>query len=929
MILNASRLVRCLRDTRSATSHGHLLPCVREEGGLCFICRTNIDINRHPLQNSFNAKSFECQLLKIKLGHGGSTDGVTLMNIYRPPSHSLKDFCDELSDLLSRLGDVIDEDRLVVCGDFNCGGEDSSSIGLDLQNILDIHAMQQFVTTATRLQEAGSGRLLDLVIARAGSTRISQLSVHPTHDISDHHLVTWSLATRMLPPRKLITFFHRNLKGIDKKKFQDDILASAVYSDPADTVDGFTEQLEQTVGDILERHCPLRKRTKFASARRDGHWLSDDAISAKRERRKLERKWKKSGDEQDRIKYRKHCRVTNRKILGARQKFYQDRIEEAGRDPRRRWSVINDVLHATSETKVMSEDECRKMSHVFADYFVDKVRKVKCAITDRVSRLFGVGQDPLYSDRQHTGAVYSDITPPTVDEVRRILNSTPGKSSIVDRIPTSLLKSCSDVFAPLIARLAALSFRDGIFPSRFKVASVTPLLKKPGLDSGEPANYRPISNLNNISKILERLFLRNIIGHVSSSPNFNRYQSAYRRGHSTETALLRLLNDLYRAADAKSRSILILLDLSAAFDTIDSSTLLRRLEFTFGIHGHALDWIGSYLAERSQFVRVGDQQSVSSVVEFGVPQGSVLGPILFSLYISPVANVITSFGVNHIQYADDTQLYISLQDSNSITVLQQCVEAAYDWFGRNGLALNPSKTEALIVGTSARLRHEAPIASVNMAGAGIKIAESVKSLGVTIDCSLNFNKHVDGICRSSGYHIRALRHIRKYIDCDSAKSVACALVGARIDYCNSILHGTSQCNIDKLQRLQNSLARAVVGSGRTEPVTPILARLHWLPIKDRIQYKIALLTHKVLTNNQPEYLADLIHYYQPQRQLRSASHRLLHCPTPRTVFGSRAFCFSAPKVWNSLPHDLIDNQLTLASFKRSLKTFLFHRHFAC
>ena len=288
-------------------------------GGLCFICRTNIDINRHPLQNSFNAKSFECQLLKIKLGHGGSTDGVTLMNIYRPPSHSLKDFCDELSDLLSRLSDVIDEDRLVVCGEFNCGGEDSSSIGLDLQNILDIHAMQQFVTTATRLQEAGSGRLLDLVIARAGSTRISQLSVHPTHDISDHHLVTWSLATRMLPPRKLITFFHRNLKGIDKKKFQDDILASAVYSDPADTVDGFTEQLEQTVGDILERHCPLRKRTKFASARRDGHWLSDDAISAKRERRKLERKWKKSGDEQDRIKYRKHCRVTNRKILGARQ----------------------------------------------------------------------------------------------------------------------------------------------------------------------------------------------------------------------------------------------------------------------------------------------------------------------------------------------------------------------------------------------------------------------------------------------------------------------------------------------------------------------------------------------------------------------------------------------------------------------------------
>ena len=380
-------------------------------------------------------------MLKIKLGHGGSTDGVTRVNIYRSPLHSVKEFYDELSDLLSKLGDVIDEDRLFVCGDFNSGGDNSTSIGLDLHNLLDIHTMHQFVTTTTRHLNAGDGRLLDLVIARAGSNRISQLSVHPTHDVSDHHLVTWSLATRMLPPRKLITFFHRNLKGIDTKKFQDDILASAVYTEPADTVDGFTEQLEQTVGDILERHCPLRKKTKFASARKDGHWLSDDAVSAERERRRLERKWKSSGDEQDRVKYRRHCCVANKKIIGARQKFYQDRIEEAGKDPRRRWSVIHDVLHATSEKEVMSEDECRRMSHVFAVYFIDKVRKVKCAITDRVSRLFGDGQDPLYSDRQHTGAEYCEITPPTVDEVKRIPNSTPGnhRSSTGFRITPEIL----------------------------------------------------------------------------------------------------------------------------------------------------------------------------------------------------------------------------------------------------------------------------------------------------------------------------------------------------------------------------------------------------------------------------------------------------------------------------------------------------------
>ena len=162
------------------------------------------------------------------------------------------------------------------------------------------------------------------------------------------------------------------------------------------------------------------------------------------------------------------------------------------------------------------------------------------------------------------------------------------------------------------------------------------------MDSDVPGNFRPISNLSNISKILERLFLRGIIDHVSSSTNFNSCQSAYRKGYSTETALTRLLNDIYCAADRRSRSLLILLDLSAAFDTLDIDTLIRRLQWTFGIDGSALDWIRSYLTDRSQFVRVGESKSGKVACEFGVPQGSVLGPILFTLYVAPVANVITS-----------------------------------------------------------------------------------------------------------------------------------------------------------------------------------------------------------------------------------------------------------------------------------------------
>src|SRR5664279_2386282 len=252
----------------------------------------------------------------------------------------------------------------------------------------------------------------------------------------------------------------------------------------------------------------------------------------------------------------------------------------------------------------------------------------------------------------------------------------PAKSSPLDAIPTSIIKSCADVFAPLVARLIALSFQDGKFPTRYKTASVTPLLKKKGLDRDNVANYRPISNLHTVSKIVERVFLSRVGAHVERAPCFNRLQSAYRRDHSTETTLLRLANDIYCSADNKSRTLLVQLDLSAAFDTVDN-TLLHRLERSFGLTGSTLNWIHSYIVDRSQYVRLGDCRSSTSTCMYGVPQGSVLGPLLFSLYFAPVGDVIKSFGVQHTQYADDTQLYIALDGTVDLSVIDSCFNAVH------------------------------------------------------------------------------------------------------------------------------------------------------------------------------------------------------------------------------------------------------------
>jgi len=199
------------------------------------------------------------------------------------------------------------------------------------------------------------------------------------------------------------------------------------------------------------------------------------------------------------------------------------------------------MLHMSETPDVLSSAESKLLCNSFSDFIRDKITSLKTSINSLVGNN---AVDALCADKRHTGELFSSIQPPSVAEVTKLISVMSAKSSPVDKIPTSLIKSCVDVFAPLITRLATLSFRDGIFPVIYKTASVTSLLKKKDLDRECPANFCPISNLHTISKILERIFLQKIIEHVEQSPNFNRAQSAYRRGHSTETALLRLLNDV-------------------------------------------------------------------------------------------------------------------------------------------------------------------------------------------------------------------------------------------------------------------------------------------------------------------------------------------------------------------------------------------------
>ena len=224
----------------------------------------------------------------------------------------------------------------------------------------------------------------------------------------------------------------------------------------------------------------------------------------------------------------------------------------------------------------------------------------------------------------------------------------------MDFIPTSLIKSCLSVFIEIITTLTSLSIDQGIFSSRFKLAQVTPLLKKAGLDKSSPSSNRPISNLNNISKLLERLILIRIRDHISFSSTFNPFQSAYRKYYSTEAALLLALDNVYRSINQGSSTLLVSLDFSAAFDTLDHDILLNRLHTSFGISGPVFDWFHSNLSPRNQFVRI--QSALSATT-----QGSVFDPVLFFLYISPIAHIAAAHGFMQQQYRSISPSPISIE----------------------------------------------------------------------------------------------------------------------------------------------------------------------------------------------------------------------------------------------------------------------------
>ena len=495
---------------------------------------------------------------------------------------------------------------------------------------------------------------------------------------------------------------------------------------------------------------------------------------------------------------------------------------------------------------------------------------------------------------------------------------------ILDPIPSHLVIACLPVLSPLITTIINSSLSTGHVPPDLKLAAITPILKKPGLDPDTPANYRPISNLPFLSKILERTVASQLKSHMDSNNLFESFQSGFRTSHSTETALIKVTNDILRSADNGFLSILILLDLSAAFDTISHSILITRLQSCLGLTGTALSWISSYLSDRKQFISINNCTSSTAPLTHGVPQGSVLGPLLFIIYILPLGQILRQYGLQFHCYADDTQLYISTKTITPTThsTLTACLNHVKSWMKNNFLKLNCNKSEIIIIGPNS-LTSSTQDFSLDIDGSIVTPSTRVRNLGIIFDPTLSFLPHVNQITKTAFFHLKNIARLRPSLSFSAAETLIHAFITSRLDYCNGILYGITSKTLNKLQYVQNSAARLLTSTRSRAHITPVLQNLHWLPVKERINFKILLTTYKALHNLAPPYLSDLLEDYEPPRTLRSSDAGLLTVyKAKRRTWGDRAFSVAAPILWNELPKNIRDAP-SLPTFKTALKTHLF------
>ena len=777
---------------------------------------------------------------------------------------------------------ILNQEQIVLMGDFNIHVENTNDAFaeefIDLMKSMDF---SQIVHSPTHI----AGGTLDLIFIQDIAT-VQDLTIYNDYNdvvLSDHYLIEISLQCALKRKIERIQKTFRSISDISIEHFSEELnqnLSSAAVL----PLEEHVKFLFSTTHSLLDKYAPLKHKSFVISNKPFNHPAINDS---KRLKRRAERRYRKSGSAHDKHDLCVASRNLSKIVKIKYNEFYSAKLQAVKGDAKGTYELINKLLNKDKKNVLPDHTEPQALANEFETFFTNRIENICLSMNCSLNQTQIITNTDLFGNFDFV----------THEELEEIIKSVKAKFSTVDEMPTQLINPILSASFETILKIVNDSLQSGIFPDYLKNVHVTPVPKSNKKGINEVSSFRPIINNSIISKILEKCAFSQLNNHLQANNLLIVNQSAYKRNHSCETALLKIYNDVLSMLNSSTNVVVALLDFSAAFDTINHDLLIQKLHGQYGIRGTVLNWFKSYLSDRWLRVKIHECVSNGRLSSFGVPQGSVLGPLLFCLYIQELHQIISNYGLQFHIFADDIQIYSPLTaDCAEMNILKDCLDNIKMWANRNSLKLNDLKTKFVEFRTRTSNNFLSNFTILNKT---FKCHSFAKNLGVVLDEKLSFSNQINEVCRIGFVFLRQLWRISSKVKCITLKTqLVHSCILSKIDYCNSLYLNLPMKEIKKLQRLLNASIRYIFNiRQRTTSITPFLKKAHILPVKLRLRFKMCVLMFKCVNGLAPHYLTNLISKKISLESLRVfQDHTLLHEPRlEKQNFKNRKFEISGPR----------------------------------